>query len=143
MGVGVPEAVSQSWPAPNYAHPVRRGPELYIISSFFLLLAVMAVGVRLYTRIMVRRWVGPDDGLVIIALVSFLNLFFCVFFSILGHSGGGEGVVLVALGILWEMELRGRIGGCICSAPIFLFLGLYRLLFYFISSLVSTLTRAL
>ena len=59
-----------TWPAPNYVNPQTRGPQLWIVSSIFLSIATLCVAFRLYTRIHVRSWFGPDDGLVLIAYVS-------------------------------------------------------------------------
>ena len=66
----VPPSVVALWPSPNYDNPETRGPELIIVGSIFLALAALAVGLRLYTRIFVRHWIGLDDILVAISLVS-------------------------------------------------------------------------
>jgi hypothetical protein len=66
-----PELIA-TWPAPNYANPEERGPALYIINSIVLLLATIAVSIRLYVRLFVRKWLGPDDGFLLLALVSLL-----------------------------------------------------------------------
>jgi len=66
----VPPSVVALWPKPNYENPETRGPEVTIVGSVFLALATLAVGIRLYTRIFVRHWIGLDDILVAISLVS-------------------------------------------------------------------------
>ena len=58
------------WQTPNYVNPITRGPELWRVIGIFLFLASLAVGVRLYARIFVRRWFGFDDALIIFSLVS-------------------------------------------------------------------------
>ena len=58
------------WGHANTVNPERRGPELWIFSNFFLALATFCVGCRLYSRLFVRRWLGPDDYLVILGYVS-------------------------------------------------------------------------
>lgn len=65
-----PLAVASHWPVPNYADPVTRGPELWILTAIFLFAATCCVAVRLYWRIFLRRWLGLDDLLVVLALVS-------------------------------------------------------------------------
>jgi hypothetical protein len=70
-----PELVA-GWPKPNYINPETRGPSLYIVNSMFFGLATVAIAIRLYARIFVRRWFGFDDALVILAWVmSGLQLF--------------------------------------------------------------------
>jgi len=66
----IPPSIYQAWPAPNYVDPPTRGPAILIVGASFLALATLTVGIRLYNRIFIRRWLGPDDGLVVIALVS-------------------------------------------------------------------------
>ena len=68
-----PEAVA-SWPAPNYVNPERRGPELYIVNGIFFFLASVTVTVRLYARIHIRKWFGPDDLFIVLAFVSATGL---------------------------------------------------------------------
>ncbi|KAE9971827.1 hypothetical protein EG328_005358 [Venturia inaequalis] len=61
-----PEVVAK-WPKPNFIDPETRGPTLYIINGTFFGLATLAISVRLYARIFVRRWVGLDDFLIVLA----------------------------------------------------------------------------
>jgi hypothetical protein len=65
----IPPEVIASWPKPNYVNPQTRGPVVYIINGIFFSLATLTVGVRLYTRIFVRRWFGLDDFFIILAYV--------------------------------------------------------------------------
>lgn len=66
----VPAEVMASWPEPNYVDPVTRGPLLFIVNSLFLFLATIAVSIRLYTRIGIRKWFGVDDWFIVFAYVS-------------------------------------------------------------------------
>ena len=51
---------------------------MHTVSAVLLFLATSAVLGRIYSRIFIRRWFGPDDALVVIALVQlFLSLFPC------------------------------------------------------------------
>jgi endonuclease/exonuclease/phosphatase (EEP) superfamily protein YafD len=64
-----PLSVILTWPKPNYDDPIKRGPEMYIISAIFLTIATLALGTRLYARLFVRRWFGLDDVFVVLAYV--------------------------------------------------------------------------
>jgi len=75
----IPIEVIATWPAPNYINPVRRGPELWIVSCIFLSIATLCVGARLYSRIFIRRWFGADDALIIIAYARLLPCPICLF----------------------------------------------------------------
>jgi hypothetical protein len=66
----VPLDVILSWPAPNYVDPERRGPALIIINSILLPLALVVVGLRLYTRLRISRSAGLDDVFIALASVS-------------------------------------------------------------------------
>jgi hypothetical protein len=66
----IPIDVILSWPARNTINPVKRGPELWIVSSIFFPIATLCVGTRLYSRIFIRGWFGPDDALILIAFVG-------------------------------------------------------------------------
>jgi hypothetical protein len=65
----IPIEVILGWPAPNYINPDTRGPESWIVSAIFLAAATFSVGVRLWTRVFIRKWVGPDDLLIVLAFV--------------------------------------------------------------------------
>jgi len=67
--ITIPLTVFLSWPDPNYVNPQTRGPAIWILSPIFLSLATLCISARLYTRIFVRHWFGPDDALIIIAWV--------------------------------------------------------------------------
>ena len=64
----VPLDVILSWPQPNYIDPVRRGPALVAVNCVLLPLALIVVGLRLYTRLIIVHSAGLDD--VFIGLAS-------------------------------------------------------------------------
>jgi hypothetical protein len=66
---GVPLDVIATWPRPNYTDPARHDVGFYIVSPLLLVVATLCVGARLYGRIFVRRWFGPDDILITVAWV--------------------------------------------------------------------------
>jgi hypothetical protein len=65
----VPFPVIVTWPVPNYINPERRPKEILVASFLFLFLATSIVGLRVWTRVTIRRFVGADDFLVIFAWV--------------------------------------------------------------------------
>jgi hypothetical protein len=67
--LAIPFDVLATWPTPNYTNPAVHGVGFYIVSPLLLTLATLCVGVRLYGRIFVRRWFGPDDVLIALAWV--------------------------------------------------------------------------
>ncbi|KAF1936522.1 hypothetical protein EJ02DRAFT_82359 [Clathrospora elynae] len=69
-----PTEIILAWPSPNYVNPVTRGPALIIVNAVFSFLVVVTVGLRLYTRLVLRRWFGLDDIFIILALVFTLGL---------------------------------------------------------------------
>jgi hypothetical protein len=64
-----PVEVILSWPAPNYTDPTTRGEALLIVNLVFISIAFITVGLRLYTRIWIKRWFGWDDAAIVVALV--------------------------------------------------------------------------
>jgi len=66
----IPPEVMLTWPKPNYKNPQTHGPALWVITSIFLFISTITVGGRLYSRVFVRRWFGPDDWLIVIATVN-------------------------------------------------------------------------
>jgi hypothetical protein len=65
----IPPEVVASWPKPNYVNPETRGSALYVINGIFFSLAMLALSVRLYMRIFVRKWIGLDDVFIFLAFV--------------------------------------------------------------------------
>jgi hypothetical protein len=66
----VPLSVILTWPKPNYVNPVRRGPALVIVNSLLLPIAMVVVGLRLYTRLIICQSAGLDDLFIALAVVS-------------------------------------------------------------------------
>ncbi|KAH7405954.1 hypothetical protein DE146DRAFT_428840 [Phaeosphaeria sp. MPI-PUGE-AT-0046c] len=69
-----PADVLLSWPTPNYDNPVTRGPALVAINYVLVSITVITVGLRLYTRIVIKRWFGIDDIFIILALIFTIGL---------------------------------------------------------------------
>lgn len=67
-----PIQVWQTFPASNYVDPPKSGNALIVSNVVFIALNIIAVSLRLYTRIVVKRHVGFDDFAITIAL------FFCM-----------------------------------------------------------------
>jgi hypothetical protein len=65
-----PLEVILGWPHPNYVDPVKRGNSLTVLNTVFVAVALVVVGLRIYTRIFVVRFFGVDDVFIIIAAVS-------------------------------------------------------------------------
>lgn len=65
----IPLEVVLSFPLPNYTHPQTRGEALIIVNAIFISLVVIAVSLRFYTRIFIKRWLGSDDYLIGLSLV--------------------------------------------------------------------------
>lgn len=65
----IPPNVILSWPTPNYTNPTTRGNALLIVNVAFISIAITVVGLRLYTRIWIKRWFGTDDAFIVLALV--------------------------------------------------------------------------
>lgn len=59
-----------SWPKPNYTHPETRGDALLVVNSVLIALVVIIVGLRMYTRLVIKRWFGLDDIFILTALVG-------------------------------------------------------------------------
>lgn len=57
----VPASVIETWPAPNYINPETRGQALVVVNTALLLLVLVVFGLRIHTRIHVKRWSGVDD----------------------------------------------------------------------------------
>lgn len=57
------------WPPGNYDTPTTRGNGLYVVTAIFLLIATVSLSARLYSRIWIRRFFGPDDALILFAYV--------------------------------------------------------------------------
>jgi hypothetical protein len=62
-----------TWPTPNYDNPPTRGEALVIVNSLLIALVVIVVGLRMYTRLTIKRWFGLDDIFILLALVRFYH----------------------------------------------------------------------
>lgn len=63
------EAVAQ-WPPGNYQIPSeQRGPAIYYVAGVFLSIATASLAARMYSRLWIRRYFGPDDALILFAWV--------------------------------------------------------------------------
>jgi len=67
----IPDAVKDSWPAPNYVNPQVRGPGGTIMIAVLLAVVLIVVTLRLYVRVRMKPWLGYDDMLIFFAAVSF------------------------------------------------------------------------
>jgi hypothetical protein len=65
----VPDAIAQTWPAPNYDNPVTRSRAVIALLIIGLLLTVATVAARVYVRIVVKKCFGNDDIFAVVALV--------------------------------------------------------------------------
>ncbi|KAE9969593.1 hypothetical protein BLS_005312 [Venturia inaequalis] len=63
----LPLSILETWPIPNYVNPDTRGNALIILNSIFLAFMTVILGLRLYTRLVVKRWFGWDDVFIISA----------------------------------------------------------------------------
>ena len=64
-----PLSVLVTWPTPNYVDPHKRSSANYAFNSIFLIITTIAVVLRLYTRLYIRRWFGLDDVFICFAFV--------------------------------------------------------------------------
>ncbi|KAH9868670.1 hypothetical protein J1614_007742 [Plenodomus biglobosus] len=69
-----PYEILLSWPTPNYENPITRGHALIVVNAIFLGLVIVTVGLRLYTRLVVKRWFGLDDIFILLALLFTIGL---------------------------------------------------------------------
>jgi hypothetical protein len=65
-----PPEVRKTWPKPNYANPVERGPGLMIVELTLLPIALICVALRLWIRVGWLRKSWWDDWLMVVAVVS-------------------------------------------------------------------------
>ncbi|KAF2022287.1 hypothetical protein BU24DRAFT_439026 [Aaosphaeria arxii CBS 175.79] len=70
----IPLDVLLSFPQPNYVNPDTRGPALAIVNYIFLVLVIVVVALRIYTRLIVKRWFGTDDVFMALALIFAIGL---------------------------------------------------------------------
>jgi hypothetical protein len=83
-----PITVIAQWPTPDYADPVTHGPAILIVNVMFIVLVLVAFVGRFYSRIVIKKWLGIDDFMCVLALVSLQSNFQLMFCAILTvHSG--------------------------------------------------------
>lgn len=68
-----PVAVLLSYPTPNYVNPEQHGPALIITLSILFPSALLVVGLRTYTRVIIAKSFGWDDGIILVAFVRISN----------------------------------------------------------------------
>ncbi|KAL9583682.1 MAG: hypothetical protein Q9212_002569 [Teloschistes hypoglaucus] len=61
--------IIQSWPKANFINPETRGPALTVVNIVFIILVVLVVALRFYTRIRITRSFGLDDWVIGASLV--------------------------------------------------------------------------
>ncbi|KAJ5562839.1 hypothetical protein N7461_001600 [Penicillium sp. DV-2018c] len=64
-----PEAITATWPTPNYINPPTRGHGVVIVNVICMSLALLVVSLRLYTRLRITCSAGIDDVLIVIGLI--------------------------------------------------------------------------
>jgi len=64
-----PPEVVAAWPKPNYVDPETQGPDLIVAGLFTLVVALAALGLRLYVRLGVMRKTAMDDWVMVVATV--------------------------------------------------------------------------
>lgn len=65
----IPLSVLLSFPSPNYKSAVTRGPAAVITVLILSCFVVIAVSLRVYTRVRVQSWSGMDDLFIVLAVV--------------------------------------------------------------------------
>lgn len=64
-----PLSVIETWPTPNYSDPNTRGPSSLILNIVFIAMVMVAVAIRYYCRLCIKKWFGWDDIMIAMALV--------------------------------------------------------------------------
>lgn len=60
--------ILEQWPEGDYENPSeKRRPAMYIVAGVFASIATATVAARVYSRLWIRRYFGPDDALIVIA----------------------------------------------------------------------------
>jgi membrane protein YdbS with pleckstrin-like domain len=73
----LPYDVIATWPPPNLENPVLRGPVDTVISIIFMVLAAIAVSIRLYTRWQQRK-MHSEDWCILLGLVFTVIMCICI-----------------------------------------------------------------
>jgi len=69
-----PASIWETFPTSDPTHPVRHGSGLIVVNAVFMGLITLAVALRLYTRVAIKRKCGWDDYFIVVALVCFTRL---------------------------------------------------------------------
>ncbi|KAI7476150.1 hypothetical protein KC357_g4763 [Hortaea werneckii] len=69
-----PLSVITTWPVPNYTHPPTHGRALLITNLLLITLVLLAVLGRLYARLIIKRWYGADDSMIVLACVATVGM---------------------------------------------------------------------
>ncbi|RMY96372.1 hypothetical protein D0861_00224 [Hortaea werneckii] len=69
-----PLSVITTWPVPNYTHPSTHGRALLITNLLLIALVLLAVLGRLYARLIIKRWYGADDSMIVLACVATVGM---------------------------------------------------------------------
>jgi hypothetical protein len=70
----IPLEVYLSFPFPNYTNPKTRGPALTIINGILLFFVSLALVLRIYTRVVIKRSLGFDDYSIIVGFIFTVGL---------------------------------------------------------------------
>ncbi|KAK3902389.1 hypothetical protein C8A05DRAFT_15556 [Staphylotrichum tortipilum] len=65
-----PPEVVATWPKPDYINPESQGPDLIVAGIFTLVLALVALGLRLYVRLRIMRKMEMDDWVMVAAVIA-------------------------------------------------------------------------
>jgi hypothetical protein len=70
----VPLSVFLHWPAPNYENPTTRGNALLAVNIVFITLVTLSIGIRLYSRMLVKHQSGIDDVMIVLAYIFTIGM---------------------------------------------------------------------
>ncbi len=71
-----PPEVVAAWPKPNYVDPESQGPDLIVAGIFTLVVALIALGLRMYVRLVMQRKTAADDWVMVVATVCSVHIVF-------------------------------------------------------------------
>ncbi|KAL7274618.1 hypothetical protein RUND412_002468 [Rhizina undulata] len=74
MAKDPPPALIASWPPANKVNPAWRGNGLVVVESLMISLVVIVVGLRIYSRVWMRKSFGMDDWFIIPATFFAIGL---------------------------------------------------------------------
>lgn len=70
----IPLSVYLHWPEPNYVNPTTRSGALLAVNIVFIILVTLSIGVRLYSRVIVKYQSGLDDIMIILAYICTIGM---------------------------------------------------------------------